>query len=310
MSPKIAIVIPTYKAKLHIIGVIKDIPDIATKIYVIDDACPDKTGDYVLKKSKDKRVKVLVHDVNQGVGGATLTGFKAALIEDGFDIAVKIDADGQISPSYVSNIAAPIQAGEADYVKGSRFLELENLGDMPRYRIFLNSVLSFTNKFASGYYSITDPTNGLVAITRQTFERLNSDKIAKRYFFESDMLFRLGLIRARVKDISMRAVYADETSSLRVKDEFLNFAIGNIKNFLKRIWLRHFIANFHLPAIYLIFGLGLTGFGTIDGLVEWISNLKNHEAATPGQTVLPAICVILGFNMLMHFFLLDVGDEP
>ena len=75
----IAAVIPAYRVTGQILGVISGIGKEVSKIYVVDDACPDNSGDFVEKNAKDKRVKVIRHQENQGVGGAVITGYRAAL---------------------------------------------------------------------------------------------------------------------------------------------------------------------------------------------------------------------------------------
>lgn len=87
---KIAVVIPCYMVRNHIISVINKIDASPDSIYVVDDACPEKTGDFVLKNLVDKRIKVIRHPVNLGVGGAVMSGYTQA-VKDGMDIVVKID---------------------------------------------------------------------------------------------------------------------------------------------------------------------------------------------------------------------------
>nr|BFE95838.1 hypothetical protein GCM10020185_63740 [Pseudomonas brassicacearum subsp. brassicacearum] len=90
---------------------------------MIDDACPDGSGGHVLASCNDPRVKVLPHDVNKGVGGAVMTGYRAAL-DDGASIIVKVDGDGQMDPTLIPLFIEPILAGEADYTKGNRFFSI------------------------------------------------------------------------------------------------------------------------------------------------------------------------------------------
>ena len=116
----IAVVIPCYRVQKHILGVLEKIPDVVTHIYCVDDACPDKSGDLIEKDAKDKRIKILRHEENQGVGGAMVTGYRAAL-EDKNQIIIKLDGDGQMDPRLIPQFIAPIQSGECDYAKGNRF---------------------------------------------------------------------------------------------------------------------------------------------------------------------------------------------
>lgn len=69
------------------------------------------------------------------VGGALKSGYRQA-IEDGMEIVVKIDGDGQMDPQLIPLFTRPIMAGEADYSKGNRFYDLEKIRSMPAIRIF------------------------------------------------------------------------------------------------------------------------------------------------------------------------------
>ena len=88
-------VVPCYRETLHILSVLKKFDEMISHILIIDDACPDKTGELVREQTNDPRVEIIVHDTNQGVGGATLTGYRRAL-QLKADIIVKVDGDGQM----------------------------------------------------------------------------------------------------------------------------------------------------------------------------------------------------------------------
>ena len=123
---RVAVVIPCYRVRGSIQQVIASIGPEVEAIYVVDDACPEESGKFAQENCSDSRVKVLFHESNQGVGGAVITGYLAAL-EEGADIVVKLDGDGQMDASLIPYFIEPIQTGEADYVKGNRFLRLEGL---------------------------------------------------------------------------------------------------------------------------------------------------------------------------------------
>jgi len=180
-EPKIGVVIPSYKVTRHILNVIAEIGPEVTRIYVIDDCCPDKSGDFVETNNTDKRVRVLRHTVNQGVGGAVMTGYQAA-IADGVSIIVKVDGDGQMDPSLIGSFVAPIALGEADYTKGNRFFDLEEIGAMPPMRLFGNAVLSLMTKISSGYWDLFDPTNGYTAIHADVAKHLPFKKLVSAIF--------------------------------------------------------------------------------------------------------------------------------
>ena len=197
-------------------GVLQGIGPEVTRIYVVDDHCPDGSGEYVRANCRDTRVVVLTHPINQGVGGAVITGYRAA-IENGAEIIVKVDGDGQMDPSLIPYLIDPILANEADYTKGNRFFDLEGVSSMPTVRLVGNAVLSFVTKLSSGYWSLFDPTNGYTAIHAAVARRLPFAKLRRRYFFETDMLFRLNTLRAVVVDVPMAANYGDEVSNLKIK---------------------------------------------------------------------------------------------
>ena len=203
---KVAIVIPAFRVKEHILQVIEKVGPEVSDILVVDDCCPEGSGDFVRNNCADVRVRVIFNKSNKGVGGATISGYLEAL-KIGSDVIVKVDGDGQMDPALIPDLIHPILSGEADYTKGNRFFNLASLKSMPLIRLFGNSVLSFVSKLASGYWNVMDPTNGFTAIHASVLKVLPLEKIDERYFFESDMLFRLNTVRAVVKELPMEASY-------------------------------------------------------------------------------------------------------
>jgi len=171
----IAVVIPCFNVRRHVLDVINKIGPECFRIFIIDDACPESTGKFVEENSQDTRVKVIYHAKNQGVGGAVMTGYLAA-IRDGADVIVKVDGDGQMTPTLIPQFVKPIISGEADYTKGNRFVDLEMLRAMPRIRLIGNAVLSFMAKISTGYWDIFDPTNGFTAIHSRVAAHLPFNK--------------------------------------------------------------------------------------------------------------------------------------
>ena len=158
-DPRVAVVIPCFRVSRQILDVLGRIGPEVSRVIVVDDACPEHSGDLVERECRDPRVTVVRHGENRGVGGALVTGYRAALAE-GADIVVKVDGDGQMEPTFIPTMIRPIVAGRADYAKGNRFYDLELLRAMPRVRLLGNAMLSLVNKIASGYWDVMDPTNG------------------------------------------------------------------------------------------------------------------------------------------------------
>ncbi len=305
----VAVVIPSYRVTNHILDVLKLIGPEVGQIFVVDDACPDNSGEFVKKYSKDKRVTVLTHSENQGVGGAVITGYRAAL-DAGADIVVKVDGDGQMDPRLIPRLIRPLVDGEADYSKGNRFDSLEDLYEMPRVRIFGNAVLSLWSKLSTGYWSVTDPTNGFTAIHRRVLENIHLDKLRKSYFFESDLLFRLSIVNAVVADIPMKAVYGDEKSHLKIRKVLVEFPWRHTVNLLKRVFYRYYLREWSVASIELPVGIGMLTFGIWFGLASYIEAASAGRAATAGQVTLAAIGIILGVQLLLSFLSYDVQSEP
>jgi dolichol-phosphate mannosyltransferase len=308
-SPRIAVVMPAYKSRQFIADVLAVIGPEVESIIVIDDACPDHTGQFVLDNCKDDRINVLFHEKNLGVGGAVITGYKHALDLQA-DIIVKIDSDGQMDPKDIPDIVSPIINGYADYTKGNRFYDIEDVKEMPVVRLIGNAGLSFLSKLSSGYWNIFDPTNGYTAIHQKALNALPLDKLSQRFFFESDMLFRLNISRAVVIDVPIRARYGQEKSNLNISKEIGNFFVYHLKNFFKRIFYAYYLRDFTVASIQLLIGTILLLFGVIFGGNAWVRSIHSGQPATAGTVMVAALTVFIGIEFILSFFVYDYQFVP
>lgn len=308
-APVIAVVVPCYRTSRQILTVLSRIGPECALIYVVDDACPEHSGAVVASACRDERVHVIRHTANQGVGGAVMTGYRAAL-EDGATVIVKLDGDGQMPPELLPTIVGPILSGQADYTKGNRFYDLANISRMPTVRILGNAVLSFMAKISCGYWDVFDPTNGYTAIHANVAQRLPLEKISKSYFFETDMLFRLNTIRAVVVDVPMNPEYGDEVSSLRVSQVLGEFGWKHLKNVGKRIFYNYFLRDFSIASVELVVGSMLLAFGAAYGLANWIASAHAGAATPTGTIVLSALAVLAGLQFLLAFIGYDMAAVP
>lgn len=311
MNPilKIAVVIPCYKVNTHIMTVLAGIGPEVFRIYVIDDACPTGSGLLVKKQCVDPRVTVFFHEENQGVGGAVITGYRLA-INDNADIIVKLDGDGQMRGELLPLFISPIALGQADYTKGNRFFNLEKIREMPKIRLIGNSALSFLTKLSSGYWDIFDPTNGFTAIHSDIVKKLPTSKISRRFFFESDILFRLNVIRAVVVDIPIDAIYGSETSNLKISKIFFEFIFGNLRNLIKRIFYNYYLRDLSIASIELPLGIFLFFSGILFGIVNWYSAASTGESSTAGTVMLAALPILMGLQLILAFLNYDIGAVP
>ncbi len=282
------LIIPCYKVKDHIARVIARMPAWIEGAICVDDACPEGSGDYIEQTIADPRVRVLRLAKNQGVGGATLAGYAEA-DRLGGRILVKVDGDDQMDLSYLGQLIAPILLGEADYAKGNRFTSISHLTAMPGVRVFGNAALSFAAKVSTGYWNVFDPTNGFTAIEASVARRVMEKRISPRFFFETDLLYHLGTLRAVVRDVPMPARYGEEVSNIRIGAIIGPFALKHLTNFLQRILGQY--------------------FGLIYGL-HWLAVRDPHQAASAGVVMAAALPVIVGVQLLLQAMNFDVVNVP
>lgn len=308
-QPRIAVVIPCYRVRAQILQVIAGIGPEVGWIIAVDDACPEHSGAWLRAHCQDRRVSVIEHAQNQGVGGATMTGYRHALATPA-EVVIKLDGDGQMDPKLLTRFASPLLAGHADYAKGNRFHRIGFVQGMPWMRLAGNAVLSFLTKISSGYWQIADPTNGYTAIRRELLRELELERIATRYFFESDLLYHLNQLRAVVADVPMRARYEDESSSLQPMRMIGPFLLGHLRNTLRRIVYSYGIRGFSVASVELVLGSALLAGGTLFGLWRWMLSLDSGVPATAGTVMAAALPVIIGLQMLLSWLNFDMASEP
>jgi glycosyltransferase involved in cell wall biosynthesis len=304
--PVIAVVIPAYRAAESIRAVLAGVPSFVRHVVVVNDGSPDDTARAV-RECADLRVDLVEHDRNQGVGAAVLTGYRGAC-GLGAEIIVKMDADGQMDPAYIVSLIAPIILGDADYVKGNRFLHERELRSMPGRRRFGNAGLSFLTKLASGYWNIFDPTNGFTAIHSSLVPLLGTRPIAKRFFFETSMLLNLSLLRATVRDVYIPARYPGHASFLSESHAAMEFPWQLVKGLLRRVKIQYFVRDFTAVSLYLVFGFLLTTFGAIWGVWHWA--LSGHTDTVASTVMIAVLQIIVGVQLLLQALTLDIQNVP
>ncbi len=304
----LTVVIPNYNNECHILKVIKNIPDNVKHIIVVDDASKDKTYS-IVKGIRDPRLHLIHHKRNQGVGGAMLSGYSAAL-QLGADIVVKMDGDDQMDPSYLSELVDPILRGDTDYCKGNRFLHASELLTMPIIRRVGNWGLTFLTKLASGYWNIFDPTNGYTAIHRSVLTEINPSNISKDFFFESSLLLELRRLQACVMDVPIPARYGDQGSSLSEGKEFIKFPYKLARGLIRRLYRQYFLYDFSAASLYFLLGFPLFTFGFLWGIIQWHISTLTGKPATSGTALLAVLPITLGVQFITQAFSLDMSSMP
>lgn len=305
-----AAVVPAYNVAEELGSVLRSMPPIFTTIVVVNDASSDATGELADRYAQlDPRVHVVHHETNRGVGGAMVSGFRAA-VDAGANVIVKVDGDGQMPLWLVPHLLDPLVRGDADYTKGNRFRDFAAIRAMPMTRRAGNVVLSFLAKAATGYWRCFDPTNGFLAIRADVLSQLPLQKIDPTYFFEISMLSHLYLIGAVVKEVPMPARYAGETSSLSIGRVMRQFPGKLLWSLIRRITLKNYVYDFNLESLDLVAGVPLLLFGLIFGAMKWIWYSSHHLAAPTGTIMLAALSVMLGMQLLLAAAHLDLESVP
>ncbi len=308
-STGIAVVIPCYKVTRHIEAVLHEMGPEVDHIYCIDDACPDSSGDFIAREISDARVVVVRNAENLGVGGAVMAGYRRA-IHDGATVIVKIDGDGQMDPRLLMRFVGPIAKGDADYTKGNRFWDMRQITRMPLLRRFGNLGLSFMAKASAGYWMNFDPTNGYTAIHAKVASILPFESISNRYFFETDMLFRLNIIRAVVVDVPMDARYGDEVSGLNTSKIIPEFLAKHARNMFKRVLYNYFLRDLSIASLELIAALILIIFSLGFGGYHWWHAVSSGLPTPIGTVILPTIAIVSGLQFLLAFLGYDIANVP
>jgi glycosyltransferase involved in cell wall biosynthesis len=304
---RIAAVVPAYNEEKMIATVIETMPDFVDHIVIVDDCSADGTSQ-VVRASTDPRVELVRHEVNTGVGGAIITGHRAA-IAAGSDINVVMAGDAQMDPAYLPALLERVTTQGYGFAKANRFFSPESFEGMPKHRVFGNIVLSFMTKLASGYWNLFDPQNGYTAIRTEVLRRIDLDRVSRRYSFENDLLIHLNILQVPAVDVPIPAVYGAEVSSIRLSKVVPELLSLLTKGFWRRIWYRYVLWSFSPIALLLVLGLILFIFGL--GVAIWVCfQVAASVVATAATVMLAALPLMIGTQMLLSALQLDIQASP
>ena len=311
---KISLVIPAYNEEKLIKSTLENVSDIIDKIYVIDDCSPDNQNEIILKYAeKDVRIQLLKHKINQGPGGAIITGYLQSS-KDEYDITVVVGGDNQMLLEEVECFLDPIIDGKVDYTKGNRFLlsKIEDtLQKMPKIRLLGNLIITGLTKIASGYYKMMDVVDGYTAITKQAIDTINWSMAWKRYGYPMDFLIRLNAYGFKVMDIPRTAVYLQGERQSQIKGFNYAFKVSQmlLRGFLWRLKFKYLYIDFH-PLVFFYFlsftllplGFGLSLYLVIDKI------FLGGIGVTGPRSILAALFIITGLIFLLFAMLFDMEE--
>ena len=257
LKKTIAVVIPAYNEEELIGQTLTSIPDFVDKMIVVDDASIDNTARIVTELvENDQGIQLIQHEANQGVGGAIVK--KARDLD--MDVTVVRAGDAQMDPSDLVRIIEPVANGSADYTKGNRLFYGDAWNMIPHYRYLGNSFLSLMTKISSGYWHIADSQSGYTAISLIALQRVNLDKIYKRYGMPNDLLIKLNQHDFRVRDVHVRPVYnVGERSGIKLIQVIPKISWILFKGFWRRLVFKYVIKDFHPLIFFFLLSFILLG---------------------------------------------------
>jgi glycosyltransferase involved in cell wall biosynthesis len=219
-------------------------------IVIINDCSTDDTSDIIKQyQQNDSRIVLLEHETNRGVGGAMATGYKYAA-ENNFDVAVRMDGDGQMDPADMPDLLDPVVTGQADFAKGNRLFTGEAYKKIPKVRYFGNAFLSLFTKIASGYWHVADSQSGYSAINKKALKTIDWDQMYRWYGQPNDILVRLNVHNFRVRDVPVSPVYnIGEKSGMKIGKVIFTITWLLIRLFFWRMKEKYVIRDFH-PLIF------------------------------------------------------------
>ena len=305
-----AVVIPCYNEEKMITQTIKKIPEYIDHIIAVNDASTDNTIG-VLKKLKKQYSKLIVVDnkVNQGVGGALIAGYNHAIKNTKATAIGIVAGDDQFDSSYLKAMLDDFIDQSADYVKASRFFHREAFKTMPKYRQFGNIFISLLTKFSTGYYSITDITNGCGWLRREIIEKVDFSIVEKRYDYETSMLTALSIANAKVIDHAVPAHYGDEKSTIKLIPTAWRNLKAVWKGFWRRIYYKYVLYGFHPVALFLFTGMFFLIISLLLAIFMLYVKLFAHQSPTAGSVMLAVLPFILGIQLTLTALTIDVSNE-
>jgi glycosyltransferase involved in cell wall biosynthesis len=197
--PEISVVIPCYNE----VSTIEDILDAVRaseirdkEIVVVDDASTDGTRERLLAHEGDPGLRVIFHERNQGKGAALRTGFRAAT----GDVVIVQDADLEYDPKEYPKLLAPIRAGKADVVYGSRFAGGESHRVLYFWHYAANKLLTlFSNMFTN--LNLTDMETCYKAFRREVIQKI--DLREDRFGFEPEVTAKVARMGCRIYEVGI-----------------------------------------------------------------------------------------------------------
>jgi glycosyltransferase involved in cell wall biosynthesis len=304
---RVGVVVPAYNEEKLIGRVLETMPGFVDRIIVVDDLSQDGTAERVraYQDALGDRLTLIVHERNQGVGGAIATGYRRAAEEE-LDVVAVMAGDAQMDPEDLPALLDPVVAGEVDYTKGNRLFTGDAWSQIPKVRYLGNSAMSLLTKIASGYWHVADSQSGYTAANRKVLRTMDWDRMYRRYGQPNDLLVRLNVYSFRVRDVPVRPVYdIGETSGIRPVRMIPGLSWLLFKLFLYRMLQKYVIRDFHPLVLFYLAGVMLFVPGLTFGLYLLIHRLFAGPIA-PTSALFAVFLFVSGLQLLLFAMWFDM----
>ena len=166
-----------------------------------------------------------------------------------------MDGDGQMDPTELESICAPVVFENIDYVKGNRLIHRSAWLIIPKLRFFGNSILSILTKLASGYWRVSDTQTGYTAISKKAVNSFPIHSIYRSYGYPNDILVKLNIAMCTLREVEIKPVYnVGEQSKMKIGKVIPTVSWLLLKSFFKRLWVKYLFRDFH--PLFILYNLG------------------------------------------------------
>ncbi|MGB8217131.1 MAG: glycosyltransferase family 2 protein [Candidatus Methanoperedens sp.] len=278
MGSAITAILPAFNEEVSVGSVVLHARQHADHVIVIDDGSADRTAEM----AELAGAEVVRHPFNKGKGAALKTGFEVAS-RNGAKVIVTMDSDGQHNPEEIPKLAAPILAGEADVVNGSRYMN--GIGNStPFYRRIGQNVLDKATNLNSGL-QITDTQSGFRAFAVRTLPafRFGQNGMA----IESEMLMDAANAGLRIKEVEIGVRYDVDCST----ENPVSHGVGVLVKILHDMELNRPLYYFTLP------GMLFASVGLFMGL-SFLERFYHGGGLMFGPTLLMIMLTLIGTFMV------------
>jgi len=306
-NKRIAVVIPAMNEEILLPLTLKGIPKFVDRIFVINDGSTDGTTAFLSNFiKKDKRLTIITHETNKGLGQSLIDGYCASLAEENIDYTAVMAGDNQMHPDDLHILLDALIERNLDYVKGNRLLHANVIEKMPRYRLVGNALLTILTKFATGYYFIMDPQCGYTAIKNTALAKIPIKEMKKGFGYNADILCMLNIQGCKADDVEIRPVYGDEKSKIKLWKYIPEVSCLLIRLFFRRLWKRYIVRDFNPLVLFYGFSFFLSIFVVIPLIVRFFV-LYNRYGQAPQTTLIILVFVaFFAFQSMLFAIWMDM----